>query len=68
MAKRHAVTLQKRPRNVLTLVAIAQKSGAHGKTEKAQRRAEHQRTRNNAREAFASRGDAFFKVFSPLAA
>lgn len=58
MPKRKSrVKLQERPRNLLTLVAIAQKGGAHGKSEKAERRAEHQLTRMDAREAFASRGD-----------
>lgn len=64
MPKRKSrIKLQERPRNLLTLVAIAQKGGAHGKTEKAIRRADHQQTRMDAREAFASRGDGFFTTF-----
>ena len=55
MSKRHAVKLQKRPRNLVTLVAIAQKGGAHGKSEKALRRTERQHTQMSAREAFSSR-------------
>lgn len=59
MPKRRKVTLLARPRNWVTLVAIAQKGGAHGKAEKAERRAGHQRTEQAAREAFASREGGF---------
>lgn len=62
MPKRHAVKLQKRPRNLVTLVAIAQKGGAHGKSDKALRRTERQHTQMSAREAFSSREDGFKKV------
>ncbi|HRH92708.1 MAG TPA: hypothetical protein PLW01_12455, partial [Agitococcus sp.] len=62
MPKRHAVKLQKRPRNLVTLVAIAQKGGAHGKSEKALRRTERQHTQMSAREAFSSREDGLKKA------
>lgn len=51
------VKLQKRPRNLLTLAPIMQKGGAHGKSAKALRRAEHQQTQMSAREGFSSRED-----------
>jgi len=52
------VKIQERPRNLLTLAPIMQKGGAHGKTPKALRRAEHQHIQKSAREGFASREDA----------
>ena len=55
--RKSAVKLQERPRNLVTLVAITQKGGAHGKTEKALRRTERQHTQMSAREEFSSRGD-----------
>ncbi|RZU47309.1 hypothetical protein EV700_0264 [Fluviicoccus keumensis] len=59
MAKRSGVKLLERPRNRLTLVAVTLKGGAHGKTEKAERRADHQQTQRASREAWSSRGDGF---------
>ena len=59
MAKRVAVKLLGRPRNRLTLVAVALNGGAHGKTGKAERRAEQQHTQRASREAWSSRGDGF---------
>jgi hypothetical protein len=55
--RKSAVKLQKRPRNLVTLVAITQKGGAHGKSEKALRRTERQHIQLSAREAFSSRED-----------
>lgn len=55
--RKSAVKLQKRPRNLVTLVAITQKGGAHGKSEKALRRTERQHTQLSSREAFSSRED-----------
>ena len=40
--RKKVVKLQKRPRNLLTLAPIMQKGGAHGKSDKALRRAERQ--------------------------
>lgn len=58
MSKRKPVVkIQERPRNLLTLAAIMQKGGAHGKPLKAMRRAEHQHTQKSAREGFSSRED-----------
>ncbi|MBP8111761.1 MAG: hypothetical protein RJA86_1630 [Pseudomonadota bacterium] len=56
--RKKVVKLQERPRNLLTLAPIMQKGGAHGKSDKALRRAERQQTQLSAREAFSSRGDA----------
>ena len=56
--RKKVVKLQKRPRNLLTLAPIMQKGGAHGKSDKALRRAERQQTQMSAREEFSSRGDA----------
>ena len=59
MPKRKSqVKVQERPRNLLTLAPIMQKGGAHGKSDKALRRAERQHTQMSAREEFSSRGDA----------
>ncbi len=63
MAKRGVVKLLERPRNRLTLVAVALKGGAHGKSEKAERRADRQQTQRASREAWSSRGDGFRLVF-----
>ena len=60
--RKSAVKLQERPRNLLTLAPIMQKGGAHGKSDKALRRAERQQMQMSAREAFSSREDV------PLAA
>ena len=57
MAKRVVVKLQKRPRNWVTLIAVVQKAGAHGKTGKAERRAERQQVQRASREEWSSRGD-----------
>jgi hypothetical protein len=56
--RKKVVKLQERPRNLLTLAPIMQKGGAHGKSDKALRRAERQQTQLSAREEFSSRGDA----------
>lgn len=53
------VKVQERPRNLLTLAPIMQKGGAHGKTDKALRRADRQSMHQSSREAFSSRGDGF---------
>ena len=63
--RKKVVKLQKRPRNLLTLAPIMQKGGAHGKSDKALRRAERQHTQMSARGEFSSRGDG---VLSLLAA
>jgi hypothetical protein len=55
--RKKVVKLQERPRNLLTLAPIMQKGGAHGKSDKALRRAERQHTQMSAREEFSSRGD-----------
>lgn len=55
MAKKSVVKLQERPRNLLTLAPIMQKGGAHGKSDKALRRAERQYTQMSSRESFSSR-------------
>jgi len=60
--RKKVVKLQERPRNLLTLAPIMQKGGAHGKSDKALRRAERQQMQMSAREAFSSREDV------PLAA
>lgn len=62
MAKRTKtkVKLQEFPRNRITLLAITLKGGAHRKSDKAERRADHQRTQHAAREAFADRAGGFF--------
>jgi hypothetical protein len=41
-----------------------QKGGAHGKTPKAIRRAEHQQTQKSAREGFVSREDARMRLLA----
>ena len=65
MSKRKPVVkIQERPRNLLTLAAIMQKGGAHGKTPKAIRRAEHQQTQKSAREGFVSREDARMRLLA----
>mgnify|MGYP000001592313 CR=1 FL=1 len=59
MAKKSVVKLQERPRNLLTLAPIMQKGGAHGKSDKALRRAERQYTQMSSRESFSSREDYY---------
>ncbi len=59
MAKKSVVKLQERPRNLLTLAPIMQKGGAHGKSDKALRRAERQYTQMSSRESFSSREDSY---------
>lgn len=56
---KQVVKVQQRPRNLLTLAPIMQKGGAHGKSDKALRRADRQHTQQSSREAFSSRGDSF---------
>lgn len=57
MGKKPAVKRQERPRNLLTLVAVTLKAGAHRKSDKAVRRADHLQTQRASREAWSSRGD-----------
>lgn len=64
MAKRTVVKLLERPRNRLTLVAVALKGGAHGKSGKAERRAEHQQTQRASREVWSSRGDGLWPAYA----